>query len=114
MTEASHQRRICTEHGATWDPPLPDTKLGIARNVLEGLVPINGLRHRSAEGMSGWYIWAGEALSSANDFFVPLHVWHLADWCPQAIPYLGLPPGWRFLLAHGTEDVWFDADLLEV
>ncbi|WP_459213513.1 immunity protein Imm33 domain-containing protein [Paraburkholderia caribensis] len=28
------------------------------------------------------------------------------------MPYLGLPPGWRFLIAEGYEDVWEDAKLL--
>jgi hypothetical protein len=26
--------------------------------------------------------------------------------------YLGLAPGWRFLIAPGYEDVWFDEILL--
>ena len=42
-------------------------------------------------------IWAGGELSSAPDFFRPLHVEHLISWAPAVLPYLGLPPGWRFL-----------------
>lgn len=57
--------------------------------------------------------WAGEELSSDPEFFVPLHVAHLEVWCPEVIPFLGLPPGWRFLIADGYEDVWQDASLLE-
>jgi hypothetical protein len=45
---------------------------------------------------------------------MPLHVTHLQEWCPDAVRYLGLPPGWRFLTAKGYEDVWFDPDLLKV
>ena len=45
-------------------------------------------------------------------FFVPLHVVHLDEWCPEVKKYLGLPPGWRFLIAEGHEDVWFDESLL--
>jgi len=30
------------------------------------------------------------------------------------VPFLGLPPGWRVLLAPGQEEVWFDAELLSV
>jgi hypothetical protein len=63
-------------------------------------------------GTCGWYLWAGEELPQHRDLFIPLHVTHLADWCPQALPYLGLPPGWRFLLAPGHEDVWLDEALL--
>jgi hypothetical protein len=35
----------------------------------------------------------------------------LKDWCPTAIPFLLLPPGWRFQVAPKYEDVWFDADV---
>jgi hypothetical protein len=29
------------------------------------------------------------------------------------VKYFGLEPGWRFLLAPGYEDVWYDATLLD-
>jgi hypothetical protein len=57
-------------------------------------------------------VWAGEELSQSPDFFLPLHVEHLGEWCPEIEPYLALPPGWRFLIAPGYEDVWFDPDIL--
>jgi hypothetical protein len=34
--------------------------------------------------------------------------------CPEIVKYFGLGPGWRFLVAPGHEDVWFDPILLEV
>lgn len=49
---------------------------------------------------------------SDNEFFAPLHVEDLPEWCPVVLPYRGLPPGWRFQLASGHEDVWEDAGLL--
>lgn len=51
-------------------------------------------------------------MSTAADFYKPVHTAHLETWCADAVPYLGLPPGWRFLLAPGHEDVWFDETLL--
>lgn len=87
-------------------------KIGISRNVLDGLLPINGLRHPPAGDTTGWYIWAGKELSPDPDFFVPLHVEHLPDWCPEAVRFLGLPPGWRFLVAGEYEDAWEDPALL--
>jgi hypothetical protein len=93
-------------------PSLPGQKVGIARNVLEGLLPLNGLRHPPEGDSTGWYIWAGEVLSSADDFFAPLHVAHLNERCPEIVRFLGLPPGWRFLIAGSIEDVWFDPALL--
>lgn len=96
------------------DPVRPESslKVGIASNVKSGIQPLNALRHRPEGDTSGWYIWAGEELPDDPDFFVPLHISHLADWCPDLIPYLALPPGWRVLLAPGYEDVWFDDTLL--
>ncbi|MFI5707789.1 hypothetical protein [Kribbella sp. NPDC051620] len=88
-------------------------KVGISENVRsKSVLPLNGLRHPLEGEGSGWYIWAGEEFSNDADFFVPLHVSHLADWCPVALPYLALPPGWRFLIAPGHEDVWYDESLL--
>jgi hypothetical protein len=56
---------------------------------------------------------AGEALSDAADFFQPMHIEHVSTRCPEILPYMGLPPGWRFLIADGYEDVWYDSSLLE-
>lgn len=95
-------------------PPLAGEKVGIARNVGDGLWPLNGMRHPAAGDTSGWYVWAGSELSAADDFFVPLHVGHLEKWCPAALPFLALGPGWRFLIAPEYEDVWFDETLLRI
>jgi hypothetical protein len=35
------------------------------------------------------------------------------DKCPEALPFLGLPPGYRFLVAGEYVDVWYDSTLLE-
>jgi hypothetical protein len=94
-------------------PCPPALKVGIANNVRERLLPLNGLRLPPVDDTSGWYIWAGEEMSEAPDFFVPLHASHLEEWCPQVIRFLGLPPGWRFLTDGEYEDVWEDPFLLE-
>ena len=93
--------------------PLPGSKLGLALTTL-GNSPIHGLRVLPTESTNGWYIWCGGEMSHANDFFAPLHVEHLAEYLPAAVEYLGLPPGYRFLIDGANfEDVWFDAALLE-
>jgi len=108
------QIRVCQRFGVKPLPAALGLKVGVARNVREGLVPLNGLRHPPSVGSAGWYLWAGPDLSSDEDFFIPLHVRHLKIWCPDVLPYLALPPGWRFLVAPGHEDVWFDPTLLAV
>lgn len=116
MTDAieSSQKEVCEKYGAAYCPSPSNMKVGIALNVREEVTPINGLRHPPEGDTTGWYIWAGEELSADPHFFKPLHVEHLSDWCPRVQRYLGLPPGWRFLIAGDYEDVWYDDSLLEV
>lgn len=106
------QQDICRRFGVEAYPAPADQKVGVARNVREGVLPINGSRCRPEGDTTGWYIWAGGEMSEAPDFFVPLHVSHLQEWCPSVLPYLALPPGWRFQIAPGHEDVWFDEEAL--
>jgi len=112
---SADQLAVCARLGVTPDEPRGDSRLGIAPNARRSdLWPLNGLRHRPEHGTSGWYIWRGADLGQADDFFESLHTSHLRDWCPDAVRFLGLPPGWRFLIGPGQEDVWYDATLLNV
>ena len=113
MSILVEQQLVCARVGASLLPSPLGLKVGIARTVLTSVLPINGLRHPPVGDTTGWYIWAGEDFP-ADDGFVPLHVEHLDEWCPGALPYLGLAPGWRFLIAPGHEDIWFDIALLNV
>ena len=106
------QKALCDQHKADFCPSPDTLKVGIAENIRTGLLPINGLRHPQSDDTTGWYIWAGEQLQDDPDFFRPLHVSHLGEWCPEVRKFLGLPPGWRFLVAGEYENVWFDESLL--
>jgi hypothetical protein len=110
---AAKQRELCLRYGTDVTPSPSNLKCGVARNVEGSGVPLHGLRHPPEGDTTGWFFWVRE-FSSDSDFFIPLHVAHLGDWRPEVLPYLGLPPGWRILLAPGHEDVWFDANLLEI
>jgi hypothetical protein len=114
MTDEQKQREVCARFDAAFVAAEPFEKVGLARNVGQGLLPLNGLRHPKGDGTSGWFIWAGEEFSTDVEFFAAVHVTHLDELCPEAIPYLGLAPGWRFLVAPGYEDVWFDDSLLAI
>jgi hypothetical protein len=107
------QESICLKYSASYLPCDDSMKVGISRNFDPNQFPINGLRHSPEGDTTGWYIWSGEEFSNEPDFFVPLHAVHLNDRCPNILKYLGLGPGWRFLLAPGQEDVWFDSNLLK-
>ena len=105
------QQQICKKYQAQYQACNLNLKIGISMNVKDGIQPLNGLRIKEENGTSSWYIWAGE-WSNDPDFFVPLHGEHLVDWAVIVMPYLGLPEGWRFLVAEDYEDVWEDPELL--
>ena len=106
------QKTVCEEFLSIYVPSPPALKVGISLNVRDNLSIINGLRHLPEGDSSGWFIWAGENYSTNDDFFVPLHIEHLCEWSPQVLKFLGLAPGWRFLISEGYQDVWFDQALL--
>ena len=106
----SKQVSICEKYKAPFQSCDLSLKMGVSLNVKNCKLPINGLRVKEEKGTSGWYIWSGE-WSDAPDFFAPLHGYHLSEWSPIVLPYLGLPEGWRFLVTNDYEDVWHDPDL---
>jgi hypothetical protein len=112
--ESIERKKICLRYGAEFFDAEPDLTVGIALNVRDGLLPVNGLRLKPEGTATGWFIWAGESSSEADDFYQPLHASHIAEWSPLISKYLGLPPGWRFLVTPDYEDVWFDPELLKV
>lgn len=73
--------------------------------------PLNGLRLREPGDHSGWYVWSGENLSQDTDYFRSVHIFHLIEIRTEILPFLGLDYGWRFLVAPGHLDVWFDPEL---
>jgi hypothetical protein len=107
------QELFCVTKRAKCVPADSESKLGFAIST-KGRNPINGLRHPVTDDTNGWYIWCGQEFSDAPDFFSPLHAKHLYDEYPELTKLLGLPPGYRFLLAGDYLDVWFDASLLNV
>jgi len=108
----SIQERTCRRFGAVPEECPSDKRVGMSLNVRDGVLPINGIRSKSVGNSTGWYIWAGEYSADA-DFFETLCVSHLPEWCPQVLPYLLLPPGWRIQIAPGHEDVWFDRTIAD-
>lgn len=110
-----NQKNICKKHEFNFELSPFNSKVAISLNVKGSTLPIHALRHPSTTNLTGWYIWSGD-YSEDDDFFKPLHVSHLQEWCPFILPYLGLPAGTRFLIAEGGNyvDVWEDLTLLEV
>ena len=107
------QKAVCSRFEAPYYGCDLSLKVGISKAVKEGVRPLNGMRIKPEGDTCGWYIWAGVEFSEAPDFFVPLHASHVSEWAPLIVPYLGLPPGWRFLVTEEYEDVWKDPKLID-
>jgi hypothetical protein len=107
------QRAVCEQHGVLLVPAPADAMCGFATSTA-GKLPMNGLRHPPENGTCGWYLWFGEDFSQEAGFFDARCVRHIEDEYPLCTKYLGLPPGYRFLIADGYVDTWFDDKLLEI
>ena len=108
---------ICEKYRARHTSPRYDLKVGI--NLGGEAYPINGHREPDSpayDELTGWWIWNDERDIPQDDphFFESLHAFHLLESRPAVLPYLGLPPGWRFLIAPNHEDAWYDPTLLEL
>ncbi len=108
------QREICQNYGAKFVLLDFNLKLGVADDFFSNIFPLNGLRHPAEVETCGWYLWAGKEISLDEDYFKPMHVFHLIKKCPNILKYLGLPAGWRFLVTDNYEDVWFDKEIVQI
>lgn len=105
------QQQLCNRLEVEYVPTEPTQIIGLSEDTSS--IPTNGLRHPVEQNTAGWYIWSGE-YSLADDFFKPVHAYHLLTTKPELIKYLGLPAGYRFLIDDkGYEDIWFDSSLLD-
>lgn len=99
------QKRMCAKHRAPFFECSDADRAGIALVSLK-IDPIYGARERNEDGTTSWYVWGGPC-SSAVDFFQPICAGHIRELLPEALPYLALPPGYKFIIdRNGFEDVW--------
>ena len=107
-----NQKEICAAHSSPWRPINKKLRVGVSANLDKD--PINGLRHPSEKGTTGWFIWTGD-YSENEDFFQPMCAEHLLQLRPDIIKYLGLDIGYRFLAdKNGYEDIWYDEKLKNI
>lgn len=107
----AQQKSVCDQYSAEYCPPIAGSRAGVAVKTL-GSHPLNGMRVCPSGETCGWYLWAGGEPSDADDFYEPMCIEHISDYCPAALPFLALPPGWRFLTDGEYSDVWYDATIL--
>lgn len=99
------QKLVCEEFDSRYIKVNETDLVAIAKQTLTK-EPIVGLRKKpDAENVS-WFIYGGE-LEEGEDFFDVVSVKELEDIFPDAIPYLALEEGFRFMIdADEYEDVW--------
>lgn len=107
------QQELCKQYASEYVESSLEMIVGLSLGVQQDEFPIHGLRHPIEKGTTGWYIWHGD-YSDDPEFFQPVHVRHLIKQDSLVLKYLGLAPGWRFLMAPDYEDVWQDLSLLDV
>lgn len=105
------QRLLCDRVGCVPNFVVARDKLGVAPSLFGSELPVVGVRYLPTKDTCGWYIWAGD-YSEDPDFFQSQHAEHVFAVRPEVVDYLGLPPGWGFIIAPGYEDVWQDDTLL--
>ena len=106
------QRKVCGRYSADFTPIHWASRVAVAADFFSDALPKNGLRIAANDNMTGWYLYAGETMSEDAGYFKPYCSGHLPHLLPSVVAYLGLPIGWRFLLAPNYEDVWHDESLV--
>ncbi|WP_228200225.1 MULTISPECIES: hypothetical protein [Acinetobacter] len=103
------QQLLCEEFDSAYRAVKETDIIAIALHTLNK-EPIVGLRKLPDENNVSWFIYGGE-LDGAEDFFELISVQELAKEFPEALPYLALDTGYRFMIdSDDYEDVWKEGD----
>lgn len=100
------QKLVCEEFDSAYIKVNEDDVVAIAKHTLDK-EPIVGLRKNpETDENICWFIYGGE-LEEGEDFFETVTVKELEEILPEAIPYLSLETGFRFMIDRDDyEDVW--------
>lgn len=100
------QKLVCEEFDSAYIKVNEDDVVAIAKHTLDQ-EPIVGLRKKpDPSDQIAWFIYGGE-LQEGEDFFETVTVKELENILPDAIPYLALEIGFRFMIDRDDyEDVW--------
>lgn len=102
---------VCAAARASFVPPSPDQLVAVTEGVLEGVVPVEGVRYPSPSHMSGWWL-STDLYNGEVSTIKTVHLYHLTARIPQLAAFLALPNGYRFRVDGAEYDVWFDDQAL--
>lgn len=100
------QKLLCEEFDSAYIKVKEEDVVAVAKQTLDQ-EPIVGLRKvAETDEKVCWFIYGGE-LQDGADFFETMTVKELEEILPEAIPYLALETGFRFMIDRDDyEDVW--------
>ena len=104
------QTLVCEQYGSAYRAVSDQDVVAIAVASLKEET-IVGIRHLPDSDGIAWFIYGGE-LQDGDDFFQTMTVKELEEAFPEALPFLALETGYRFLIDHDEyEDVWREGEL---
>ena len=106
------QSDMCRRLTAAFTPPRPDQKAAVSAGVLEGAVPVSGVRYPAPSHMSGWYLTTQAFSGDVKELRVE-HLYHVTARRPDLVAFLALPPGFRIEVGAQGGTAAFDARALK-
>jgi hypothetical protein len=103
------QGDLCHKHDAEFLVPFSHDYAIVSDGVLEG-APVEGARHPSLEGLSGWW-FTTELFNGDIHTLRREHLYHITAKRPELAGYLALPPGYWFLSGQDGDNVSFDPSI---
>lgn len=100
------QKLVCEQYDSAYRAVNDNDMVAIALSSLKEETIVGIRKLPDPTDQIAWFIYGGE-LDDADDFFTTISVKELAEVFPEALPFLALDTGYRFLIDHDDyEDVW--------
>lgn len=106
------QSDTCRRLATAFFPPRPDQMAAVSPGVLEGDVPVWGVRYTAPPHMSGWYLTTETYSGDVSTLRVE-HLYHVTALRPDLAPFLALPAGFRFEVTADGGSAKFDEGVLK-
>ena len=100
------QKLVCEEFDSAYIKVNEDDVVAVAKQTLDKELIVEKKKKPETDENVCWFIYGGE-LEEGEDFFETMTVKALEEILPEAIPYLALETGFRFMIDRDDyEDVW--------
>lgn len=105
-------QELCTSIGAEWDPPHGTYSGFVSMGVVEGRLPVEGVRFASKPPDSGW-VFTTDLYDGDIHTLKKIHLYDLVQAQPGLSRVVGLPKGYHFRIGHKPEEsgIWLDTEI---